>query len=130
LEPLTLIEGAGEVRTSGTVISQGFARVHALRVQVLFDGPIGASSYETEDGVHEQASEASWGALDVAKRVVSELVEWLRVSPGQSWLGLSGEEQWPSGRSRLEDLEAGLRLPYSFSGRRIVNPADRRRADR
>jgi hypothetical protein len=122
-EPLPLIEGAGDVHTSGTVMrSEDFAVVDALRVQVSFDGPASAASYKdpAESDAHVIASEASWGAMEEAQRVVEALVSWLRVVPGQFWLGLSGENPWPAGRSRLEDLDAGRRLPYSFSGRRFV----------
>jgi hypothetical protein len=122
-EPLPLIEGAGDVYTSGTVMhSDDFAVVDAVRVQVIFDGPASAASYEDpgESDAHTLASQTSWGAMEEAQSVVEALITWLRVVPGQFWLGLSGESPWPAGRSRLEDMDAGRRLPYSFSGRRRV----------
>jgi hypothetical protein len=121
-EPLPLIEGAGEVTSTTSVEpSEDFATIDAVRVEVFLAGPVSAETYADPGAdAHILASEASWSAMETAKRVVETLIAWLRVTPGQPWLGLSGEEPWPSGRSRLDDLDASLRLPYTFSGRRLV----------
>jgi hypothetical protein len=113
-----LIEGGAEVFSSSAVLSSpDFARIDWIRTEVLFDADVAAESYsQSQTDAHSLASLANESALDTAKRVVAALTAWIRVAPGQHWLGLSGEDPWPQGRSRLEDLDASLRLPYSFSG--------------
>lgn len=119
---LPLIEGGAELRSSATVLSSGgLAHVDVIRVEVLFDGDVGAASYEDPGAdAHLLASLANESALATARRVVAGFVSWTRVAPGQPWLSLSGAEPWPTGNSTLEDLDAGRRLPYSLSGNRLV----------
>jgi hypothetical protein len=119
---LPLLEGAGDVSSSGAVLSSAdFAHVDLIRVEVLFEGDVAVASYaEPDTDAHVLASLANEGALETARRAVAGLAAWIRVAPGQPWLGLSGEEPWPEGRSRLEDLDASRRLPYSLAGGRLV----------
>jgi hypothetical protein len=121
---LPLMEGGGLASGGASVVpSEEMATVNAIRVEVFFEGNVGVGDYEPrdeEDDPHVRASMAHWDAMEAAKKAVAGLVDWVRVIPGQPWLGLSGEEVWPSGHSGLEDLDAQRSLPYGFSGQRLV----------
>ena len=86
-----------------------------LRVLMRRQDSVSAADFES--GGRSQAAERAFGFLraaqDLADRVVSELLDWVRIQ-GQPWLALHGQAPQLTDRQQLVDEDAGRPLPVGW----------------
>jgi hypothetical protein len=105
------------LRTTATVSMKGIPWITTLRVECFFDGEVSADDFaeETNDrSALDAALDALHEAEHAARETVGRLLESVRLR-GQHWLGPDAASPRGLGRSEIDDLDGGRRLPVSSS---------------
>jgi hypothetical protein len=103
------------LHSSTTVSMRGIPWITTLRVEGFFDGDVSADDFseETNDtSALDAALDALHAAEHAARETVGRLLESIRLR-GQHWLGPDAGSPRGIAQSRIDDLDAGRRLPVS-----------------
>lgn len=118
-QSLPPVHKRGDIYVTGSVRRAGSSPglpVDVLRAEVILTNA-SFCAHDFRDrlaspDVWERAEEEIRQAGDAADVAVQRLVEWSRVTLGQSWLGIYGEQVQRVCSDEVVDLDAGRRLPW------------------